>query len=223
MAIYGKYITEGVILNDKDIYYNKDKFDSGEINLCFITGHSGSGKSTMANNMSGTEVEAYELDDVIMNKISFSMNELKEYGDLIYSFFNGIGKKYYYIDTDIKDGIAKEIKNYDEKLIVDFVNYAKTYSKSHKNTKFVIKGVWLYEFIEPSKLKDYAVYIKGTSALISTIRAAKRDSKAEYPEKKDTLKRYKSWIGRFKVLFRSGYNGLDIEKKIKEYRKYFSE
>ena len=61
---------EAYIKNIKDIYYNKDKFDSGKINLCFITGHSGSGKSTMANNMSGNNIEAYELDDVLSNKIS---------------------------------------------------------------------------------------------------------------------------------------------------------
>lgn len=41
---YYDYITEGVIMNQPDIYYNKDKFDSGDINLCFILGHSGSGK-----------------------------------------------------------------------------------------------------------------------------------------------------------------------------------
>ena len=40
-------IRESFLFNDKDIYWNKDKFDSGEINLCFITGYSGSGKSTM--------------------------------------------------------------------------------------------------------------------------------------------------------------------------------
>ena len=42
-------LEEKYIINEKDIYYNKDKFDSKEINLCFITGHSGSGKSTMAH------------------------------------------------------------------------------------------------------------------------------------------------------------------------------
>jgi adenylylsulfate kinase-like enzyme len=45
------YLDESLLLNEKDIYYNKDKFDSGEINLCFITGLSGSGKSTMSREM----------------------------------------------------------------------------------------------------------------------------------------------------------------------------
>ena len=40
-------VNEAVFKNKDDIYYNKDKFDSGEINICFIIGLSGSGKSTL--------------------------------------------------------------------------------------------------------------------------------------------------------------------------------
>ena len=69
MSVYGNIIIENYIKNEPDIYYNKDKFDSGDINLCFITGHSGSGKSTMGRNMSDNNIEVYELDDVFANKI----------------------------------------------------------------------------------------------------------------------------------------------------------
>lgn len=223
---FDNYFREGYVMNEKDIYYNKDKFDSGEINLCFITGHSGSGKSTMGNSMQKDNVEHYDLDDVVANKMHFTMSNLKQYGDLIYSFFSGSGKKYFYTPDDVKSGKVKEVDFYEEQLIDDFVDYAIKYAKSHKNIKFVLEGVWLYEFVEPSKLKDYAVYIKGTSALISTIRAASRDSKEDYPDKKDKVKRFKSWWGRFKVLFYGGIgsddNGFAIEKKIKKYRQYFS-
>ena len=101
-------IEEKMLVDSKDIYYNKDKFDSGEINLCFIIGHSGSGKSTMAREMAdGDKIEYYELDDVVLNKISFTMENLKEYGDLIYSFFKGPGKKYYYTEEDRVSGKRK--------------------------------------------------------------------------------------------------------------------
>lgn len=86
---------ESVIKNQEDIYYNKEKFDSGEINLCFITGHSGSGKSTMGRDMQQHGIEHYELDDLMFIKDHFTMANLKEYGGLIYSFFDGPGKKYY--------------------------------------------------------------------------------------------------------------------------------
>ena len=75
-------INEGYIKSDKDIYYNKYKFDSGEINLCFITGQSGSGKTTMAGKMTNDFIR---LDDLAQNDL-FSDENLKEYGNLIYSF-----------------------------------------------------------------------------------------------------------------------------------------
>lgn len=206
-------------INTEDIYYNKDKFDSGEINLCFVTGHSGSGKSTMARNMSGNKAEHYELDDVLSNKLCYSMANLKEYGDLIYSFFNGPGKKYYYTKQDIDDGNATEYKgNYDKDLITDFIKYSESYSKSHKDTKYIIDGIQLYMYIDPQSLKNYAVYIKGTSRLISDIRAAKRDSHEEYPD--NAMKRTKAFLNRAKRFLTK--ESVISENDIKKYRDYFS-
>ena len=218
MSIYGTIVQERYIINEKDIYYNKDKFDKGEINLCFITGQSGSGKSTMAKNIANkdSKVEHYELDDVIWNKESFTMENFKEYGELIYTFFNTVGKKYYYTIEDVKKGKHKPYEgNYDEDLIKDFIDYTIKFSKSHKNTKYVIEGIWLFLFIEPEKLKDYAVYIKGTSALLSKYRASKRDVKKDYPD--DKIKRSKKFFKRF--IF--GSNNFKLEHKVQKYRKYF--
>ena len=180
----------------------------------------------MGKTMSNDKIEHYDLDDVVANKIHFTMSDLKKYGDLIYSFFSGPGKKYFYTADDVKSGKVKAIEGlYEKQLIDDFVLYAKMYAACDKTRKFVVEGIWLYEFIEPFMLKNYAVYIKGTSALISTIRAASRDSKEEYPDKKDRIRRFKSWWGRFKVLFFGGVgtkdNAFAIEKKIRKYRKYF--
>lgn len=209
-------IEEKMLVDSKDIYYNKDKFDSGEINLCFIVGHSGSGKSTMARGMAdGDKIEYYELDDVVLNKISFTMENLKEYGDLIYSFFKGPGKKYYYTEEDRKTGKVKGIDGYyEEKLIKDFVRYAISYCKAHKSKKYVIEGIWILDFIEPSLLKDYAVYIKGTSFIKSTFRAANREVKNASAGNN----RLKLWFDRetnLKIF-------VDLEKELKMYRDYFS-
>ena len=227
------YVKESVLINEKDIYYNKDKFDSGEINLCFITGHSGSGKSTMGLNATkGNEdkVNTYSLDDLQWSW-KFSDDNLKEYGDLIYSFFNGSGKKYripYRIEKDGKlrgltsddvnkwynDNGFKSLTDYVDKASNAFIDYAIRYAKSNKNKKYIIEGIQLFLFINPNKLKDYAVYIKGTSALISTLRGVKRDTLGPthivdnmdmfYRRIKDTI----------------GING--FESKISQYRKYFS-
>lgn len=206
------YIEEGFIINEKDIYYNKDKFDSGEINLCFITGHSGSGKSTMARNISGNKIEHYELDDVVGNS-NFSDENLKEYGDLIYSFFKGSGKKY---RNKTLEQLENNFSNYEKEIITDFIKYSLTYCKLHKNTKYILEGIWLFWMIKPEVLKEYAVYIKGTSALISALRAAKRDFK----ESNKPLKYNIKWT--MHRIFEDAKNMRAFENNIKKYRNYFS-
>lgn len=167
---------ESVIKNQEDIYYNKEKFDSGEINLCFITGHSGSGKSTMGQDMKHRGIEHYELDVVCHVKEFYTMAQLKKYGELIYAFFNGPGKRYYAEYDDIPWN-EEAVVAYCNKVVLAFVNYAKQYAKAHKDQKFVIEGIWLFDrkLFKPEDFKDYAFYIKGTSMIISEIRAIKRD------------------------------------------------
>ena len=213
------YINEGFVKSDKDIYYNKDKFDSGEINLCFITGHSGSGKSTMARSMQSSKIEHYELDDLNQN-YKFTDDNLKEYGDLIYSFFKGVGKKYRYYSYDDMQNCTNPLDDsgdeFDKCVNRDFVKYAMKYTKSHKNIKFVIEGIWLYFFFKPEELKEYAVYIKGTSRVLSAFRAAKRDSQ-------DADTKTKRFIYSIKGTLSTLINKYSIEgeRLINNYRKYY--
>ena len=220
-SINSSSVTEANVMNKKDIYYNKDKFDSGETNLCFITGHSGSGKSTMAHGMEGGKVEAYELDDLIFN-FNFSDENLKEYGDLIYSFFKkrpGSMFRYHSKDELFEDPQwdgTTDYNGYECKITKTFIGYAMEYAARHKDTKFVIEGVWIFQFIEPYKLDNYAVYIKGTSALISKIRAARRDSGDAKNPFQRALSITRHLLSNVKVY------GLD-EKKIEEYRSHFKD
>ena len=216
-------INESYIINKKDIYYNKEKFDSGEINLCFITGHSGSGKSTMGRNLQSKNIEHYDLDDLQCIKDYFTMKDLKEYGDLIYSYFNGKGKKFYITYEELVNNKIPG-SEYEDILFKDFVHYAMQYAKSHKNKKFVIEGVWLFCYgddhkywFTPEEFKDYAFYIKGTSMVISKHRAALRDAKSDNNNKIDVAKAYlnnfirKNWKWYF----------ID-ENRINKFRNYFS-
>ena len=215
----GSSMNESNIINQKDIYYNKDKFDSGEINLCFITGHSGSGKSTMARSMQNSKVEHYELDDLNQN-YKFTDENLKEYGDLIYSFFKGPGKKYRYHSYEDMQNCTNPLDDsgdeFDKCVNRDFIKYAMKYANSHKNTKFVIEGIWLYFFFKPEELKDYAVYIKGTSRILSAFRAAKRDSK-------DADNKTKRFLYSIKGTISTLYNkySREGEKLINKYRDYY--
>ena len=221
MGIYGNYIMENFIKNQNDIYYNKDKFDSGEVNLCFITGHSGSGKSTMGRDMQSKNIEHYELDDLQCIKDRFTMDNLKEYGDLIYSYFNGPGKRFYITFKEIKDSKIPG-SEYEDVLYKDFVHYAMKYSKIHKDKKFVLEGVWLFctgennkPWFTPEEFKEYAFYIKGTSMIVSKYRAAKRDA--------NDIKDNKVAIRFMNNFFKKNWKWYLIdEKRINVFRKYFS-
>lgn len=210
-------LNESILINEKDIYYNKDKFDSGEINLCFITGLSGSGKSTMGRDMQSNGVENYELDDLWIAADRFTFDDLKKYGDLIYSYFTGEGKKFYKTLKEVKDEQISS-SEYEDKMFPGFVHYAMKYAKAHNDRKFVLNGVWLYneKWFTPDEFKDYAFYIKGTSMIISHIRASKRDSKdagSEFKQRLDFIKRVtREW--KWEII---------DERSIRKFRKYFKD
>ena len=213
------YIEEGYFKSDNDIYYNKDKFDSGEINLCFVTGLSGSGKSTMGRNMSSKNIEHYEMDDVICND-NFSDDNLREYGSLISSFFKGAGKSFRLIRDNDKhnDSVFNTHKNYEKEITQAFVKHAISYCKSHKETKYVCDGIWIFMFIKPEQLKDCAVYIKGTSSIKSGYRALKRDIDEDKRNGMTSLQIFKHEFKRVKedILY-----ARENQKELKSFRSYF--
>ena len=105
-SIKENYIEEGFLKSEPDILYNKEAFDNGDINICFITGHSGSGKSTLAHGQESETVEVYELDDLQCIADRFTMANLKEYGDLIYTYFKGPGKQFYTTWEQLKEDMT---------------------------------------------------------------------------------------------------------------------
>ena len=207
-----EYLREYYIKNDQDIYYNKDKFDNGEINLCFISGHMGSGKTTLTGELFGENMESVCLDALIEN-YCFTDELIKKCSSLVYSFF----KKYPKYRVKSLDEALNDDNTYIESIIKSFVDFSIDYAKNNKDKKFIIEGVWIVDFINPQKLKDYAVYIKGTSALISTIRAYKRDLNNNYEGKiKNALPDF------IKYLWLDTKTTIEFEKKLKTYRKFFS-
>lgn len=216
-SVSNNYINESILINEDDIYYNKNKFDSGEINLCFITGLSGSGKSTMGRDMQSYGIEHYDMDDLQCIADHFTLNELKEYGDLIYSYFTGEGKKFYKTFKELKDEQIPE-SEYEDKLFPMFVHYAMKYAKAHKDKKFVLEGVWLFQkkWFTPDEFKDYAFYIKGTSMIISHIREAKRDSS-------DAESKFKQKLAFINCMAKNWKWYIIDEGQVNKFRKYFKD
>ena len=126
------------LVSEPDLYYREEDFNSGETNLCFLLGHSGSGKSVMARRLTGDNIDHIELDDLLLVKDHFTLEELKDYSDMIYSFFSGVGKKYY-IGLEERKDIPKE--EYEDRIFVDFVRYAMDYARQHREKKYMLDGI----------------------------------------------------------------------------------
>ncbi|MBQ9872054.1 MAG: hypothetical protein IJM27_08970 [Eubacterium sp.] len=202
---------EKYMLSEPDLYYKQEAFNSGDTNICFILGHSGSGKSMMARTLEGEDIDHIELDDLLLVKDHFTMEELKDYSDMFYSFFDGEGAKYY-ISVEERDSIPKE--EYEDRVFIDFVQFAMEYAKQHKDKKYIIDGIWIYlYFDDPSAFEDFAVFIKGTSFLKSKIRTVKREMQRD----KETLRDRKQMFGR------EVRNYLLDEDKINKYRVFFGD
>ena len=203
--------SETLIVSEPDLYYKEDSFNSGDTNICFILGHSGSGKSKMARTLEGDDIDHIELDDLLLIKDHFTMDELAQYSDMLYSFFSAEGAKYY-IGVEERNSIPKE--EYEDKVFVDFVRFAMDYAKRRRENKYIIEGIWIYlYFDDPSEFADYAVFIKGTSFLKSKIRAAKREMQRD----RETLQDRKEMFGR------EVRNYLLDEDKINRYRSFFGD
>ena len=203
--------SESFIRSEPDLYYKEESFNAGETNLCFLLGHSGSGKSRMARTLEGDEIDHIELDDLLLTKDHFTMEQLQDYSDMLYSFFAGEGAKYY-IGLAERESIPKE--EYEDRVFTDFVAYAMDYAGRHREKKFIIDGIWIYLYFEdPSVFADYAVFIKGTSFLKSKSRAIKREMQRD----RETLEDRKQMFGR------EVRNYLLDEEKINAYRSYYAD
>ena len=99
-------------------------------------------------------------------------------------------------------------------VIDDLLIFVTSYANSHKSEKFIMDGAWIFLFIEPSKLKNYAVYIKGTGVFTSASRASKRGSNGN-----DTSSKLSKILYTVKSFARVSVNA--VSGKLQKYIKYY--
>ena len=183
-------VNETLLISEPDLYYNKKAFDEGDINLCFVIGYSGSGKSVLTQEYEGADIEKVSLDDLVCVKDHYTLDELKNLSDMLYAFFTGTGAKYY-ISKKERDLFSDR-----SEVFVEFIKFAKKYASAHKEKKFILEGIWIYLFFEdPSKFDKYAVYMKGTSLIKSKFRRMIRESSNTPIESWDRLIEFGIYAG----------------------------
>lgn len=176
--VHESYIVESIKMNGKDIYVNADKFESDKSNVLLITGLSGSGKSTLAADLAKKyKCENFELDclDFYLGGY-FSKERAKKYEPALYDF---IEKKH----LEQNKELAKN------KLYKEYIKFIISWCKKNKDTKYIIEGLQIYEVYEDgdSFITSNPIIIKGTNALVSAIRGAKRNDGPFLKEFKDLI------------------------------------
>ena len=202
------YVNESFVLEKNDLYINFDKFESGESNICLITGLSGSGKSTLGSEISNKYNAIHvEID------LFFPMDE-EDSLDILPKVFSGYIKKHKKFYQKIADNDFR----YNRKLSIEILHYIIDYCKSIKNMKFVIEGIQIYMFGDES-IVEYPIVIKNTSALQSLIRMIKRDKNAMMEPDRDDINAKNSYINLIKRIPKFLRYYIDDEKNLNDFRK----
>ena len=196
-------INEGYIFSKDNLFINFDKFKDGKTNICFVTGLSGSGKSTEAEKIAKEyNAEWIEL-DIFEHCKSFSDSELKQAGQVFYDYL-----------SNHKD-IWNKLKNNElhgndlNNEITKFVKYCIRWCLKHKENKWIIEGVQIFSFVDPKEIKSYPIVFIRASMLKSILQRWKRNGDGKiklWKELKNEFPQLLSWY-------------IDNEKAFKAFQK----
>lgn len=183
---YLKYIQESYFLSDKIISIDLDKFISGEKNKLFISGLSGSGKTTICRKLA----QKY-------NAVCVESDNCKDY----------ISKEDYDLFRDPNKFIEDSKKQGDSKIKQVFLKVFKRCIKPKIDSpsRMIIEGglMWqsavFYDNIQ-KLINSYPALIMGTAALKATFMAYQRGVEKK-PEKRFDLDFiYRQYLKNFKLL-----------------------
>lgn len=171
-------------------------------NILYITGYSGSGKSTMARQLADSKTNVIHLDSYFekMDKnVAASIHD-KEFGLFLEKNF----PEYKTISNAVKP--ERHSKEWWVKVDALMEQTEKFASKQfYKNKKVIVEGVQLHDEITyPDKnfFKDKPLIIMGTNALTSFFRASERDGRSNLTSLQ-SAKEYTQWyINTYKSLNR---------------------
>lgn len=169
-------LQENLIFNKTDLEFNLDKFESGTTNVMLVTGVSGSGKTTIAQELAAKYGCAhYQLDwltDYIFGGCDIKeLLEEREHGLLTYIAKTGLENTYTYDDFSEQELIT---------IIRSYIKFLIAWCKMQSGKKFIIEGLQIYNTYQEgdTHITSCPIIIKGTSGLVSAIRAAKRNDGA---------------------------------------------
>jgi Acetyltransferases len=185
-----------------DIYHNIEDWESGKSNVLWVTGLSGSGKSTISKEISAkyNDVEYVELDLIQAGKIRQWDDNDKRLNGLLKDFvdYKGGFDNIFPLYTEKARKGELNFGDMMDKSCADQFNelfeYIITYTKKNNNRRFVIEGVQIAmctsnKMIE--KISKYPVIIKMNGPLKTEFRREKRSIKSHIDQDMDFITTFK--------------------------------
>jgi deoxyadenosine/deoxycytidine kinase len=166
--------TENILFSKKDTVKNIDKWKPGPNNILFVTGFSGSGKTSLAEEYEKKyNAHMFELDGIEHGYDSSGMNILER----VYKEFPTWKQRY--------DDYKNKRDGFPSKMYDDIIAYVVKLCHEDKDNLYIIEGIQLagpsdrdessYRYTK--HIKNQPLVIKGTSMLASSLRAANRNIK----------------------------------------------
>lgn len=172
---------ESYVFSQDDIVKDLDKFESGESNILLVTGLSRAGKTTLSKDLAKKyDAEVIEIDMIDdPNFIVEKPSDIRIHGKIYDEWLNNTsdGKAWatlLFYDTE-KSNINTEPSIIERsRFIGKFIKWAIDYCNKHKERKYIIEGLQLFEDLSPEDISGIPIIIKGTSMLKSYLRRYKR-------------------------------------------------
>jgi uridine kinase len=166
------YLNENYIFNTDNIEINLNRWKKNGDNLLYITGHGGSGKTTLMKEMAQKhKCEIIEFDTISSALIKGYKNLNKDKcHPLCIEYLNKhpLPTNVSWEDIDIFNDECNKFHNWLIKRVKE---------NDCKNSLFILEGQQIFLCLDPELLKDKPIIVMGTSALVSWYRMNKRTSK----------------------------------------------
>ena len=170
--------TESLVFSKDDIYINYQSWGkSPETNLLFVTGLSGSGKTTISKEIakSHNKIIVWKIDDIYDGNFKKYFDKVPGYKEL-YKKVQGIDYLNNWIDNVY--GVSQKTLEMLENITNEVIKFLTIYaSKNFKKYKFIVEGIQIFEDCDFDLVYGKPIIIKGTSALASYIRRKLRNRK----------------------------------------------
>lgn len=211
-----------------DIYHNIDLWETGASNLIWVTGLSGSGKSTISKNI----VEQYkntqhiELDLIQKAKIKKWDTTKSEVMDSYVKFKGGMDNVFPYFN-DVDNLTFKHMVT-DPRIVDEFddlFDYIMKYAEQHKNKRFVVEGVQISLYANEhniDRIAKYPVIVKMNGPLKAEFRRETRKFKQDIKDGKRLIDTLAS-IARCHFRFIQGKFYVDDWEFVKDFKKAIGE